>query len=178
MNTLEEAWQWYETTCRHLKLLRRLGEHYWDLLPWDRGLEREERFHTLEGDQVQTEAAFSLTHLDDLAVVVLFSVFEAQVRQHILDEMLPEIRNLRHRALRLAAEETQRQVSEGSFFRVLQPFKDAHADLVEEVNQVRRYRNWVAHGKGGSEPDRVTPQLAYTRLQRFLAAMGSIPAST
>lgn len=60
------------------------------------------------------------------------------------------------------------QIAEGSFFRVLQPFKDVDANLVEEVNQVRRYRNWVAHGRGGEEPANVTPSIAYDRLQRFL----------
>jgi hypothetical protein len=37
-------------------------------------------------------------------------------------------------------------VGEGSFFAVLQSYKGPDDNLIEQVNQVRRYRNWVAHG--------------------------------
>jgi hypothetical protein len=59
---------------------------------------------------------------------------------------------------------------------VLEPFKKGHADLVEEVHQVRRYRNWVAHGRRDQPRDRVHPQLAYDRLTRFLAILMPTPA--
>jgi hypothetical protein len=65
----------------------------------------------------------------------------------------------------------------GSFFRVLEPYKsEGHADLIEEVNQVRRYRNWVAHGRRGEQPPSVAPRMAYERLSRFLAVV--IPTGT
>jgi hypothetical protein len=45
--------------------------------------------------------------------------------------------------------------------------------LVEEVSQVREYRNFVAHGRQeGKRPANVTPRMAYQRLGRFLAAVG------
>ena len=70
--------------------------------------------------------------------------------------------------LKSALEEAKRDIAEGSFFRVLEPFKDEHADLVELVNQVRRYRNWVAHGRRGQPAASVTPALAHDRLKQFL----------
>jgi hypothetical protein len=51
---------------------------------------------------------------------------------------------------------------------VLRHCKAVGADLVEEVNQVRKYRNWVAHGRRGEQPDAVDPATARDRLQRFL----------
>ncbi len=39
------------------------------------------------------------------------------------------------------------QIEHGSFHWVLEVFKPYGAGLVEEVNQVRKYRNWVAHGR-------------------------------
>jgi len=53
----------------------------------------------------------------------------------------------------------------------LEIFQGLDAGLVEEVNQVRKYRNWVAHGRHAARPDSVDPETAYTRLDRFLKAM-------
>ena len=39
---------------------------------------------------------------------------------------------------------------------------------LEEVNQVRRYRNWVAHGRRAAQPAAVSPKVAFERLTRFL----------
>jgi uncharacterized protein YutE (UPF0331/DUF86 family) len=59
-------------------------------------------------------------------------------------------------------------IEHGSFYRVLEAYKILDPNLIEEVNQVRRYRNWVAHGRRGVPPDNVGPEAAYDRLGRFL----------
>ena len=56
----------------------------------------------------------------------------------------------------------------GSFYHVLAPFRSQEPDLTEEVDQVREYRNWVAHGKRRAIKNAVTPEVAYDRLKRFL----------
>ena len=61
----------------------------------------------------------------------------------------------------------------GSIFRVLEPFKGKAADLTEEVNKVRRYRNWVAHGRRTPQSDAVDPLTAYKRLKRFLEELSN-----
>ncbi len=180
MTTLEDAWEWYRATYRHLRRSERLARLYWNDLPWDGSLGRDESFRDLRGQEVESEAAVALSYLQDLAIVVLFSVFEAEVRGHILAEVKREAELLRHRTLIAAAADTLERIAEGSFFHILQPFKDADADLVEQVNQVRRYRNWVAHGRQNQPTERVTPELAYERLSRFLAVMrmpSGVPAS-
>jgi hypothetical protein len=169
MRTLQAAWEWFRVTSRQLGLIRRLGEKYWASLPWDGPFGRDHRLGGVEPSDVIAEADVALGPLDDLAIVVMFSVFEATVRSAVLGAIAAEAPGLVHPTLRLAAEEARRAVEEGSFFRVLEPFKsEGGADLVEEVNQVRRYRNWVAHGRRGKQPGNVDPETAYRRLQAFL----------
>lgn len=167
MKTLADAWAWYEASRRHAKLVRRLVANHWDALPDDPAFEVG-RDRLLDGTAVVQNA------LDDLAVVVFFSVFEAIVRQHILDEVGREQQRLSHPVLVAAAEDAAERVEVGSFARVLEPYKSPErADLIEQVNQVRRYRNWVAHGKrtSGPTPARVMPDAAYERLEAFLAIL-------
>jgi hypothetical protein len=120
----------------------------------------DDRFRSLSPADFVEQTQFSPDHLANLAIVALFSVFEALVREKVLNELAPEARANRHRTPRLAVLETRRGVSQGSFAKVLKPFKDIHAGLVEEVNQVRRYRNWVAHGRKSARPDTVDPMAA------------------
>jgi hypothetical protein len=66
-------------------------------------------------------------------------------------------------------EATKEAIEQGSFFKVLEPFKpDIGTDLVQQVHQVRKYRNWVAHGRRGLPENAVDPRTACDRLQRFL----------
>ena len=75
---------------------------------------------------------------------------------------------MHHVAIKRALDEMREGIEQGSFFKVLEPYKDLDANLVEEVNQVRRYRNWAAHGRRSQQPPAVDPTTAYDRLQRFL----------
>ncbi|MFO0969808.1 MAG: hypothetical protein U0793_29990 [Gemmataceae bacterium] len=45
-------------------------------------------------------------------------------------------------------------------------------DLVTQIDQIRDYRNWVAHGRREAPANNVTPGAAYDRLNEFLAALG------
>jgi hypothetical protein len=110
--------------------------------------------------------------LDNLAVLVLFSVFEANIRDLVEMQVQPEIAQLHHPALKNAADELLQLIREGSFGRLMTRLKTPPShDLIEQVNQIRRYRNWVAHGRREDmEPDNlVQPQQAYDRLKAFLA---------
>ncbi len=170
MTSLADAWRWYDAVRRQATMARRLAGIHWDDLPWDGGFGRDAHFRELDPEQVVMEAGFVSDELADLAVVVLFSVFEAAVRDAVLAEVQPEAERLTHPTLRHAAAESMEWIAEGSFFRVLEPFKsEGHADLIEQVNQVRRYRNWVAHGRRGEPPASVSPDAARDRLDRFLS---------
>jgi hypothetical protein len=67
------------------------------------------------------------------------------------------------------------EIEHGSFYRVLEVFKDGGAELVEEVPPPRRYRNWVAHGRRTAKPPAVDPETAFRRLKTFLDVLGTDP---
>jgi hypothetical protein len=177
MNTLEDAWNWYIATRKNLERMQRIGNKYWAEVVWDTAaIGRDDEFRTLEKKDIEAETTVGLAPMDDLAVVVLFSVFEALVRGYVVDRIAPEAERLTDPILKFAAAEAIRGVEEGSFFqRVLEPLKQ-HArvsvDLITQVNQVRDYRNWVAHGRRGSPKNNVDPNSAYDRLNQFLEVLG------
>lgn len=196
MKTLEDAWRWYQATDAAVKQLTRLAGH-WDQFSWDladagsaeiagadqrlvdyarqiRRLRRDNELGNLQSNDMRTGADLVQVPLNDLAILILFSVFEAEARDWIADRIRPELDTLQDPTIRWAAGDALKAVEEGSFGRVLDPYKSAvGAGLVEEVNQVRRYRNWVAHGRRDDmrPKDNVEPREAYDRLTRFLAAL-------
>ncbi len=172
MMTLDVAWSWYLATRRHLRLFGRLGEKHWDGLPWDGAIGRDERLRTLGADAIVEGVRFCLEPLDDLAVLVLFSAFESAVRDRVLTMIEGEIareRDSKGRSVVISIlGEAHRESRRGRVFRLLRFFKTQDPGLVEEVNQVRRFRNWVVHGRRTTRPAAVDPALAYERLSRFL----------
>src|SRR5260221_75621 len=107
MRTLEDAWVWYNNVKESLKRMKRMtsqylepmrfirfrlfnnvkeslkrmkrmGSRYWEVIPWDQAPWRSDNhFVSLEKEVIIGSAQNGLENLDDLAVVVLFSVFEA-----------------------------------------------------------------------------------------------------
>jgi hypothetical protein len=179
MNTLADAWNWYLATKRNLGRMRRLGSNHWDHPSLNgASIWQDEHFRMLISSEIVAETAVSLRPIDDLAVVVLFSVFESQVRDYLAERIKPEAATLLDPILKEAADDAIQGVEEGSFYRrVLGPLKEqgrVSADLVTQVDQVRNYRNWVAHGRRERAIDitKVAPQMAYDRLKEFLEVLG------
>jgi hypothetical protein len=139
-----------------------------------RDAEALERLASTEVDADTADAP-----LDDLAVLVLFSVFEAVVRTGLLEQLTDAVSEATHPVIRKAVDDAKQGVEGGSFFNnVLVPYKvpgGVDPDLIEQVNQVRKYRNFVAHGRRGHEPAAVSPLMAYKRLTRYLTALGLTP---
>lgn len=169
MKTLADAWKWYHEAKSQIGLIRRIAVRHWKELPWDGDLGKDDRFKELNREKLEEDANFTLDQMDDLAVLVLFSVFESLVRDLLAAEIKREVsdKSVTHSVLLQAIQDLIQQVEEGSFFKVLGPFKTLDHNLVEEVNQVRQYRNWVAHGRRGKKPAAVEPKIAYERLSRF-----------
>ncbi len=90
--------------------------------------------------------------------------------------MRPESEALADPILREAADDAMQGVQEGSFYRrVLYPLKAqtrVTPDLITQIDQVRHYRNWVAHGRREAPTNNVTPKMAFDRLSEFLAVLG------
>lgn len=179
MKTLADAWRWYQATRLNLSQMQRIGRRHWnDPSLAAASIWQDEEFKALEATQIIADTRISLEPIDDLAVVVLFSVFESQVRDFLAERMKPEAEALVDPILKEAASDARQGVEEGSFYRrVLQPLKEqgrVSADLVTQIDQVRDYRNWVAHGRRGrsDQTNNVTPQIAFSRLTEFLDVLG------
>lgn len=170
MTALDEAWAWYQTTRRHLALFGRLTRpDYWAGLPVD----RDDQFKPLDPAQVRARIDEGLPTLNDLAVLVLFSAFEAVVRDQAVELVRGRRSPADHPVVRNTLDAAETALQDGSFHRVLQAYKGpVDVNLVEQVNQVRKFRNWVAHGRRGDPDDMVEPQAAYERLRAFLDAVG------
>jgi hypothetical protein len=171
--SLADAWRWYQSARRLARTMQRLGEHHWNNLPWDGELGRDNHLNTLNSAEILDGSQTVLNDLDDLCVLLLFSVFEATIRERVLAEVEAELPLPRHVTIKRAFETMKEDIAQGSFFKVLEPYKDLDAHLIEEVNQVRRYRNWVAHGRRTEQPAVVTPATAYDRLKRYLDLLGA-----
>lgn len=175
MTSIEDAWTWCQNAKQGCLTLNALGR-YWATLPWDQLPTPPGRLAHLEADELFTLGSVIQSPLDDLGVLVLFSAFESEVRDSVLSAVTPELQSLSHPVAQEAVKKLTEEIEEGSFFRLLNALKvTGDKGLIEEVNQVRKYRNWVAHGRRGDEPDRVDPKTAYERLTRFLQMIGLRP---
>jgi hypothetical protein len=170
--SLADAWRWYEAARQLAQTMERLGKKHWNNLPWDGDLGRDSHLKELTSAKILDGSQTVLDDLDDLCVLLLFSVFEATIRERVLAEVEAELPPMRHVAINHALAEMKEGIEHGSFFKVLEPYKDFDANLIEEVNQVRRYRNCVAHGRRTPQPAAVDPPTAYDRLKRFLEHFG------
>jgi hypothetical protein len=179
MKTLAEAWNWYQKTERNLLRMRRLGSKHWGN-PSLTGASfwNDDLFKQLEPKDIVSDTEVSLRMIDDLAVLVLFSTFESVIRDHLIALIKPEADTIKDPILKKAAEDAIEGVKEGSFSRrVLEPLKSQTFDLDDlaaQVNQIRHYRNWVAHGRRGEATNNVTPKEAFNRLNVFLEALGIV----
>jgi hypothetical protein len=168
MMDLDDAWSWYVTNRDQLQSFGRLGRKHWDHLPWDGSLGKDAKLRGLESGAILAGSAFCLDHLDDFAVLILFSVFESIVRDRVLADVDDEKSRLGHPLIVRIVDDALQEIEHGGFYRVLEVFKGRDERLVEEVNQVRKDRNWVAHGRRTAKPDAVDPETAFRRLKRFL----------
>ena len=176
MKTLEDAWQWYKSARNNLIRMKRLGTHHWtDPSLAQASFWQDDRFKRLEAVDIERQTNLALAPLEDLGVLVLFSVFEAAVRDHLAEAIRPESDSLVHPILKQAAEDVFDGIRQGSLAnKVLSPLKDQgriSAQLSDKVKQVRDYRNWVAHGKREPRPANIVSLTAhdtFERLKEFL----------
>jgi hypothetical protein len=173
---LEDAWTWYESVRLLTRHMRRLGERFWNREEWSEALGRDNQFRHVESAHIKARVETTLADLDDLGVLLLFSVFEAIVRDRAKLDVKQSLPQHLHPAVDHAIEGLIWDIENGSFGKVTDAYKGMDADLVEEVKQVRRYRNWVAHGRRGSRPSVNKPRSAYERLKRFLERMAEAAA--
>src|SRR5262249_4404984 len=118
-----------------------------------------------------------LDDLDDLAVLVMFSVFEATVRARAKADVDRETAQMRHPAVLRAVSDLKEAIENGSFGKVIEAYKKMDVDLTAQVNQARKFRNWVAHGRRDEPENRVQPDSAIDRFRRYLAKLAEVESA-
>jgi hypothetical protein len=176
--SLEDAWKWYESVRLLTEHMGRLGENYRNREEWAEALGRDNHFKHVSSSQIKGRVETTLADLDDLGVLLLFSVFEANVRDQATLDVKQSLPPVLHPAVDHAIKGLISDIENGSFGKVTDAYKGMDIDLIEEVNQVRRYRNWVAHGRRDPRPPAVKPRSAYDRLKRFLERMADAAAGS
>jgi hypothetical protein len=133
----------------------------------------------LDAIDLVTQASMALEPLEDLGILVLFSVFESAVRNHLEGTIRPIVQDIDHPLLLQAGEDLLDGIRQGSFANnVLTPLKEQRnisTELSDKVKQVRDYRNWVAHGKREPKPQSIinlSVRESYQRLKEFMDVLG------
>ena len=116
----------------------------------------------------------TLEDLNDLVVLLIFSVFEATVRDHAKADVDRETASIQHPAVLRAVKDLKDTIENGSFGRVTESYKTMDVNLTEQVNQVRKSRKWVAHGRRGEPENSVVADIAIERLRHYLARLAEV----
>lgn len=177
IRSLDDAWDWYHairTLAYDMKKLAR----FWNDPALEAILGRDNRLQDRTAADLQDMANKTLADLDDLAVLVLFSVFEAKVRALAQADIDRETAPMRHPAVLRALNDLKEAIANGSFGKVTEAYKTMDVVLTTEVNQVRKFRNWVAHGRRDQPENQVDPASAIERLRRYLERLAELEASS
>ena len=102
-------------------------------------LHKDNAFKEFEASEIRTLPRSVKDHLDDLAVLLVFSVFESTVRDRTLNEMKRELPVApRHPALQKALADARDAIERGSFVRIIETYKSLDPNLKTLVDQVRK----------------------------------------
>jgi len=173
IRSLDDAEKWYGAVKSLAAYMRRIAP-LWDHEAIAEVLGRDNRLREVSSAELTDKATAVLEDLDDLAVLVLFLVFEATVRARTEADVDREIAELRHPAVVSAVKDLKDAIRNGSFGKITAAYKRMDTDLTEKVNQVRTFRNWVAHGRRGDAKNNVEPDEAIVRLRSYLARLEEI----
>ncbi len=180
IQSLDDAWKWYTAVRRIANDMRHLAG-IWDEPTLEEVLSLHDRLRHRTAadlrDAINTILGTDEEDLNDLAVLVLFSVFEATVRARAKDGVDRETALIRHPAVLSAIKNLKDSIENGSFAKVRQAYKKMDGDLTTQVNQVRKFRNWVAHGRRDEPENNVDPKAAKSRLDLYLQRLAELESA-
>jgi hypothetical protein len=173
IQSLDDAWNWYRAVKALARDMMKLAEK-WDTPEIQAVVSRDNRLRERTAGDLLDPANATLEDLKDLAVLLMFSVFETAVRDQAKTDVDRETASIQHPAVLRAVKDLKDAIENGSFGRVTESYKTMDVDLTEQVNQVRKFRNWVAHGRRGEPENSLRPDTAIERLRRYLARLEEV----
>jgi hypothetical protein len=100
--SLADAWTWYESVKELTLAMQTLAVKHWNQLTWEGELGQDNRLRDLTEPRIVDRAENVLGNVNDLCVLLFFSVFEAVVRDRVLGDMRRNRSPLQHPAVGLA----------------------------------------------------------------------------
>lgn len=167
MNPLDETMAWYKVVQANQLLVAHTLSHFPETVP-DSSL-----FSSLSDAEAVQQLERSGAEIDDLTVLALVSFFEQLLLAYV-----------RELAEQITAEQTEpvpgvlaeyafKNAERWRFKEILKLFGSvADASVLEKVEKLYDYRNWVAHGKHKLKPVTTDPFDAYGALSLFLKQIG------
>jgi hypothetical protein len=135
-----------------------------------RELMRFSQFDSATPDQTNAALDDAERQAADLAILALFATFERFVIEHLRTANRLLATGYPHRYSGRLAQKFRSEVEYWKFDEILNLFKgEVDADLIGQVKQIKRYRDWIAHqNPDKATPDRVTPERAFDVLGRTI----------
>ncbi|MFM0646605.1 hypothetical protein PQR14_19950 [Paraburkholderia bryophila] len=106
----------------------------------------------------------------DLAILALFATFERFVIEHLQTANRLLATGYPQQYANRLAEKFETEVEYWRFGEILNLFKgEVDADLIEQVKQIKQYRDWIAHQNPcKSIPTQVAPETVFDVLTRMI----------
>jgi hypothetical protein len=160
IRSLDDAWAWYEavkTLALAMRSLARIWQDLWDNPELHEILRRADRLRELTNLDLSRHAEIIGDDPDDLAVLILFSVFELTVRDHARAAVDRETQTIQHPAVLRAVKDLKDAIENGSFARITESYRTMDKDLTTQIDQVRKFRNCEVRPQ--NQTNRLTEQV-------------------
>jgi hypothetical protein len=174
IRTLDDAYHWYEAVTRLTHNMRRMALKYWDSEELSEVLARDNAFRERTSAAILDDADQVLEDLEDLAVLVLFTVFEAEVREIAQVDVERLRREMSHPAMIIASRDLEDAIKRGSFSKITAAYQPMDVDLTAQIDQIRGFRNWVGHGRRDSAKNLTNPESAIARMRNYVEKLGAL----
>ncbi len=171
-NPLDPVWDAHTTARAALKVVKNCMAAV--------GIDRakafsDTRFIGLTDQQCVDLVGAGQAEVDDSAVLSLYAVFEATLREHIgqqahhlhlAQQPTPAFGVALADSFSEYCDRNRMDALAGLFASAVRPV------VLAQVGNIRTYRHWLAHGRRWDQPPTVTPAFAYQTLTAFLQAAG------
>ena len=168
IRTLDDAWKWYTAVDRLARNIRRMAANYWDRQEVSDILTHDSIFRNRNSAAIQDNANRVLEDLEDLAVMVLFTIFEAEVRSIAQVDVERLRREMSHPAMIIASRDLEDAIRRGSFRKITAAYRPMDVDLTAQIDQIRDFRNWVGHGRRDAAKNLTNPASAIERMRDYV----------
>jgi len=130
------------------------------------------QFHPPDASFADHLIDLARTELEDLFVLAMTATFEARLKEYLKSQASIAPGIYQAKIEEWIAREIESAPLQGLAGIFKPPVPPA---LINDVDAIRKYRNWVAHGRlPGRKPAAVSPSIAYNTLTQFLTTANII----